>query len=412
MISNRFRLLSAILFYLLAGFLFLSSACSGGKGHRFRIIEEEGVKVALTTGGPRYSEPLFRFEPVLTLKQDPDREESLLYRPSVFVMAPDGYFYVEDYRNYRIAVFNPQGEYERSFGRKGGGPGEFGDFWAIVGFDGSVLTIQDVFQRRLTRYRTDGELLEIISPSKGGMFDTVHFAPGGRLVVIDGEGEFREAFQFLRLQALVTDTSMEDTLTVIYSDWVNIGRRIFRDDGTESRTSMIFSSSPTAMYVAGKGILITSGMEPVIDWYDLDGRLLERIRIDLPPQPVTASMRSEYMAKRNAMLTERENPRPPLPRESFAFSENAGYWRNARVDDAGYIWLRDVLDHSAFEHEEGYLYHVINPEGRYLGTALLPTTVWTVYYGRLLYIDMDEETGARIPTVSRIVPAVSGLKYP
>lgn len=412
MISNRFRLLPAILFCLLAGLLILSSACSRGERHRFRIVEEDGVKVALTTGGPRYSEPLFRYEPILTLKQDPDREESLLYRPSIFVMAPDGYFYVEDYRNYRIAVFNPQGEYERSFGRKGGGPGEFGDFWAIVGFDGSVLTIQDVFQRRLTRYRTDGELLEIISPSKGGMFDTVHYAPGDRLVVIDGEGEFREAYQFLRLQALVTDTSMEDTLTVIRSDWVKIGRRTFRDDGTESRTPMIYASSPTAKYVAGKGVLITSGMESVVDWYDLDGRLVERIRINLPQQPVTASMRSEYMARRNAMLTERENPRPSLPRESFAFSEFVGYWRSASVDDAGYIWLRDVLDHAAFEHPRGYLYHVIDPEGRYLGTAYMPSTGWTIYQGCLLYIESDEETGERIPTVYRIVPAVPGLKYP
>ena len=75
-------------------------------------------------------------------------------------MAPDGYFYVEDNRNYRIAVFNPQGEYERSFGRKGGGPGEFGNYWGIVGFDGSVLTMLDVLQRRLTLYRTDGEFLK------------------------------------------------------------------------------------------------------------------------------------------------------------------------------------------------------------------------------------------------------------
>jgi len=408
----RTSILSALI--PISTILLISTGCSLDRGqHRFRIIEENGVKIALTTGGPQYSEPLFRYEPVLTLKQDQNREESLLYRPSIFVMAPDGYFYVEDNRNYRIAEFNPQGEYERSFGRKGGGPGEFGDFWAIVQFDGSILTIQDVFQRRLTRYRTDGELLDIISPSKGGMFDALHYAPGGLLVVIDGEGEFREEHQFLRSLALVTDTSMEDTLTVIHSDWVNIGRRTFRDDGTENRTSIIYSSSPTVKYVDGRGIMITSGMEPAIDWYDLDGNLLERIRVDLPQQPVTASMRSEYMAKRNAMLTERENPRPPLPRESFAFSEFVGYWRDVRVDDAGYIWLRDVLDHWAFEHERGYLFHVIDPEGRYLGTTNLPSDLgWTIYGGNLLHIDRDEETGARIPTVSRIVPAVPGLKYP
>ena len=207
--------------YVLFVLAFILLDCSSDSDrHQFRIVEENGVKVALTTGGPRYSEPLFRYEPVLTLKQDPNREESLLYHPSIFLMAPDGYFYVEDNRNYRIAVFNPQGEYERSFGRQGAGPGEFGDFWAIVQFDGSVLTILDVFQRRLTRYQTDGELLEIITPSPGAMFDEVYYLPDERLVVIDGERDFREEYQYSRALALVTDTSMEDTLAVVRSDWV------------------------------------------------------------------------------------------------------------------------------------------------------------------------------------------------
>ena len=388
--------------------------CSFDKNrHRFQTYREDGVDVALTSGGPRHSDPLFRFEPVMTLKQDPEREDSLLYRPSIFFMGPDGYFYVEDNRNHRIAVFNPQGEYERSFGRAGAGPGEFGEYWAIVGFDGSVLTIQDVFQRRLTRYRTDGHLLDTITPSKGGMFDRVHHAPGGRLVVIDGESEFRDGGLFLRSLALVTDASMADTLAVVRSGWVEIARSVARDDGTERRRPTIYSSSPTTLYVPGRGILTTSGMEPAVDWYDLDGRLTNRIRIELPVQPVTASMRSEYMATRNAMLTEGENPRPPLSRDYFAFSEHVGYWRDVRVDDAGYIWLRDVMDHAAFENPNGFLYHVIDSEGRYLGMTYIPTDLgWTICRGNLLYMDRDEVTGERIPTVSRVVSAVPGLDYP
>ena len=57
--------------------------------------------------------------------------------------------------------------------------------------------------------------------------------------------------------------------------------------------------------------------------------------------------------------------------------------------------------------------HIINPEGRYLGMTRLPSDLgWSIYDGKLLNIDRDEETGARIPTVYQIVPAVSGLKYP
>ena len=154
-------------------------------------------------------------------------------------------------------------------------------------------------------------------------------------------------------------------------------------------------------------------MEPVLEWYDLEGNLRERIHIDLPPQPVTAAMRSQYMSEYNRDLTEREDPRPPRPREWFAFPEYVGYWRSARIDDAGYIWLRDVLDASRLEHEEGYLFHVIDPRGRYLGTTWLPEDLgWNICDGKLLDIVEDEETGEPIPTVYRIVPAVPGLKYP
>ncbi len=398
----------------IAVLLLLLGCSSDEERHRFRIVEENGVRVALTTGGPRYSEPLFRYEPVLTLKQDPNREESLLYRPSQFFMGTDGYFYVSDYKNYRIAVFNPQGEYERFFGGKGAGPGEFGDFWGISQFDGSIFTVQDYFQRRLTRFRADGELLEIITPSSGGMFDEVYYLPDGRLVGIDGERDFREEFQYSRALVLVTNASMDDTMTVIRSDWVKTSRETTLDDGSRGLPRpMIYFTSPSAVYVEGKGFLITSGIEPVLDWYDLEGNLREQIRIDLTHLTVTAAMRSQYMNEYNKSLTEQENPRPPRPREWFAFPENVGFWRSARVDDAGYIWLRDVLDASRLEFEEGYLFHVIDPRGQYLGTTRLPSDLgWNIYDGKLLNIDRDEETGARIPTVYRIVPAVSGLKYP
>jgi hypothetical protein len=82
-------------------------ACGGGPpgGHRFRTYTEEGVRVAETTGGPAYAEPLFRFEEVLQLKQDPAQEASLLNRISSFDRGPDGRYYVLDGGDQRVVVF-------------------------------------------------------------------------------------------------------------------------------------------------------------------------------------------------------------------------------------------------------------------------------------------------------------------
>jgi len=104
------------------------TACSRSSddgGHLFRIEEIDGVPTAITAGGPRYAEPIFNFELILTLKQDPDREESLLFRASGFTMDREGNFYVVDGGNFRIAVFDKSGTYQRSFGGEGEGPGTF-----------------------------------------------------------------------------------------------------------------------------------------------------------------------------------------------------------------------------------------------------------------------------------------------
>ena len=98
--------------------ILLSSACAREEGerHRFRIIEEDGVTIAETTGGPKYGEDFFRFEKVLELRFDGVNEETLLVRPSAFTVGPDGYLYVADNGNYRIAVFDIDGTYIRTFG--------------------------------------------------------------------------------------------------------------------------------------------------------------------------------------------------------------------------------------------------------------------------------------------------------
>ena len=62
--------------------------------HQFKIIDRDGIIVATSTGGPKYSGELFSYEKVLALHQDPNNDESMLFRPHPFLIGPDGYFYV------------------------------------------------------------------------------------------------------------------------------------------------------------------------------------------------------------------------------------------------------------------------------------------------------------------------------
>jgi hypothetical protein len=97
------------------------TACGGGPagGHRFRTYLEKGVRVAETTGGPAYTEPLFRFEQLLQLKQDPAQEASLLWGVASFERGMDGRYYVADGRKGRIVAYDADGRYRGTFGRRG-----------------------------------------------------------------------------------------------------------------------------------------------------------------------------------------------------------------------------------------------------------------------------------------------------
>ena len=71
--------------------------------HSFIVEEIEGVLTAVNRGGPKYLDPLFSYEEVLTLQQTEDETASLLYLPSVILMDEEGFFYIQDSGNYRIA---------------------------------------------------------------------------------------------------------------------------------------------------------------------------------------------------------------------------------------------------------------------------------------------------------------------
>jgi len=80
----------------------------------------------------------------------------------------EGRIYVLDGQARRVRVFEPQGELVTSFGRSGGGPGEFSQALSqppgglFVGTDGT-LSVPDMGNQRLSRFTLDGEVREGVS---------------------------------------------------------------------------------------------------------------------------------------------------------------------------------------------------------------------------------------------------------
>ncbi len=90
--------------------------------HRFEVSNENGVPVAISTGGPSYNAPVFSFEFLFRLEQDESREETLLFGFNWYMVGEDGRFYVTDTGSQRIVIFDSDGKYSHSLGRGGQEP--------------------------------------------------------------------------------------------------------------------------------------------------------------------------------------------------------------------------------------------------------------------------------------------------
>ncbi len=406
-------------------FLVAISALSGpvlqdNPQHSFKVYQEDNVTVAITSGGPKYTEPLFDYEVVVTLKENPDRPESILFRPGDICMDQEGNIYVEDKGNGRMAVFNPQGNFVRSFGKVGDGPGEFRSMY-LLHLEGDVLSIHDTIHLRTTLFKTDGTLLEVISNTKKlSRFQRLHRTPDNRFVSelprvpeVDGV-ELDNADGWRGRQVIVTNAD-DDTLAIVETPWVETYYRYSFDSGGGS-SRMAYSGDAEAIYVPGSGILVSTGVIPEIEWYDLGGDLYKRLRFELNPEPVTSKEKGAIRRRMEESFERSQTRLPPglasARRKALKFHEYKAFWDRVIIDDAGYLWLGIPEERDHLSSFSGHLYRVISPDGEYLGLSRLPTINGTVTQGLFIGYVIVEETLEAIPTVFRIVPIVADLDYP
>ncbi len=389
--------------------------CGGGPpgGHQFRTYTEDGVRVAETTGGPAHSEPLFRFEEVLRLKQDPAQEASLLSRVNSFERGPDGRYYVLDGGDCRVVVYEADGSYRSTFGRRGSGPGEF-RMPKLTAFDGDTLTIHDTGLQRAIRFTTDGRLLDTFRQSNGGG-PSVLVAHDGLLIGVVSESQRPANIQYSRSRALITRAATGDTVAIVRGEFVPVTRftDLTEPGGTyRGRYSMLqLGGYPMMVITPRHDIVVAQGNEALIQIFSPLGEPRPRIRIEQPERPIDASFRNRYFAFMDSLATASGRIPQEGLRERLVFADKVGFSEDLRADDRGWLWLMDVMSRYIATEPDAAGWHVVDAEGRYLGRAYFPGTPYAIRDGLLMCIRYVEETGEQIPTVYRIVPAVEGLRY-
>jgi len=96
----------------------------------------------------------------LSLCEDTKNEQALLGKIAYVNVDADGNIFITDWDQRRILIFDSNGRYIRSFGRRGQGPGEFLNVSRVQFDENERPYVVDILQRRITYFDKDGRILK------------------------------------------------------------------------------------------------------------------------------------------------------------------------------------------------------------------------------------------------------------
>jgi len=143
-----------LIFLLFPSFLFGGNLVS-------KLISSQDVITVVNTKNPVPAEGSRKrlvFTPELTIGIE-EGDENYMFGNSIQVIADDqGCFYVLDWDRKRIQKYDPEGKYLFTIGRKGQGPGEFGNIWEMRFDSEGNIYATDIVNNRVSFFSTaDGQ---------------------------------------------------------------------------------------------------------------------------------------------------------------------------------------------------------------------------------------------------------------
>jgi len=369
--------------FLLVSFLLLGcSPTVDDAGWAGVVRDSAGVTIVSNPETPLWSDgEAWRVEEEITIGSGTDSPETQFGQITGLDVDSDGTIYVLDTQAQAVRVFDAQGQFMRSVGRPGAGPGEISR-WSSAVFvrtSGEVL-VPDIGNLRVNLYDELGESTGTLTidpnrgePLKWGM------ASDGRIVVQFklGRGEGRGGE---RIFALGPDGAVADTL-LVFPEGTGI-------EGTGSTASGSVAFAPEALWHFPKSGGIYSGAngEYRIREHALDGHVTRIVSKAYPRQVVSEGEKSRIHREALAELEARGTPAPFVQQMMTGFgvadyypaftSIQSGPWgsllvqRTLPVSELSDIsGLRLASNPAAIASNE---WDVFDADGRYLGVLALP----------------------------------------
>jgi len=362
---------------LIASFAVIICAVSCGTKEKatqadYPVLIEE-INGIQTIHNPDYpKEGTFRYDLVPELSLGgPDAEEgAVLVRPIEFQFDSQENVYIIDWREITIKVFDPDGNYLRSVGKQGQGPGEFETPARFRMVDDQICLL-DSRQRRFSLLTLEGEYLKGFNIEGYPLqFDvapdgTIYYAQRMETEVEGGEKMQRVSASFVLIQ---TNASGEDRKKFgEFKSQDSLRKMTKLPSGQSMMTTLSSREAYTTSWLVGpKGnIYLGYNQDYELEVRDEEWNLLKKFSRDFTPLP-----HPDY------------SPEGPHPKFYPAFSD----WRKF-FDDQGNLWLELY----PIPDEGDHAFDVFSPAGIYLKKVIVPDVLFEVKGETAYGFQRDEE---------------------
>lgn len=285
-------------------------------------------------------------------------EQEQLYTVTSVAEDAQGRFYVANFGDKRILVFDSAGTYLRTIGRGGRGPGEFTAPRALAAVGDDGLLVLDLVPGRISRFRrSDGQhVADARLADEAGIPVDMRATPAGATVV-----EFRPRPQSgvqapAYLARVDTATGAVDRAGAVTLDTVARARVNGKTEKGKMSVTIDVPFAPRPVWAVQEdgAVLYGTGARFEVN-RAAGGKVETAFRGTGEPRAVTARDRDGFFADPNAEQF----------RGEVVFPRTHPFYSAMHTDAAGTVWLRVVA-------ERGERWEVRDAAGTVRGTFALP----------------------------------------
>lgn len=331
------------------------------------VADAPDVSIGRTSGDPRYEFDLI----------------------SGIARFADGRIAVSD-RSAEVRIFNIEGEYETTWGRKGDGPGEFRLISGLAVLHDTLAALDAV--TGLALFSPAGEYVRTIPiPSPGGNWKVVGTLEANSVVlklkrpVEMIEGSRRDSASYFRV-------FLNGSPPVPLGDFPEADVFSFRDSGRWAWGFVPYGRAAAAA-AADSQFVFAAGDEYSMEIMDPTGSRTRIIRRTIPARPVDKAAISNDLSRRVRQAKGPEQVRRTnriFSSEHIVYPKHMPALRQILVDDEGYIWVQEYDPNLS---EDGTTWSVFAPSGRWLTDVATPAGfhAWVIAEDRAIGIKKNAD---------------------